>query len=154
MGRQPFSSLCSFQLLTKYTGKQTIRVLAACYSKLSACILTDLLKWWCSDFLHWDRKWAVTSLTWSCINVARWVVFPPGAAHMSKILSPGWGFKTWLTTTEGKFYHKNKNRTIQTLWPIPSPGIRNDKHVKNKHKIQQLKLLRYCCQFLTRKWNI
>lgn len=31
----------------------------------------------------------------------------PGAAHMSKMTSPGWGFKTCPTTTEGKFWRNS-----------------------------------------------
>jgi len=31
------------------------------------------------------------------------VVLLPGAAHMSKIVSPGWGFNTRLHMTDGKF---------------------------------------------------
>ena len=33
-------------------------------------------------------------------------MYLPGAAHMSKTISPGWGFKTWLTTMDGKFWGK------------------------------------------------
>lgn len=32
-----------------------------------------------------------------------WQVFPPGAAHMSRIRSPGRGLSTCPTTTEGRF---------------------------------------------------
>lgn len=40
---------------------------------------------WCT--LLWDLSTATTSPS-SCIRIAIAVVFPPGAAHMSNILSP------------------------------------------------------------------
>lgn len=41
--------------------------------------------------------------TWSFMRAATWQVFPPGAAHISRIRSPGRGPSTCPTTTEGRF---------------------------------------------------
>ena len=38
-----------------------------------------------------------------------WVVFPPGEAHMSRILSPGCGSRTCVHTMEGRFWAKIKS---------------------------------------------
>lgn len=46
--------------------------------------------------------------TWSPMRAAMWQVFPPGAAHISRIRSPGRGPSTCPTTTEGKFCKKKK----------------------------------------------
>lgn len=51
------------------------------------------------------------NLTSSCISAAMCVVLPPGAAHKSRIFSPGWGSRTWATTADGKFY-KGKKKSI------------------------------------------
>ncbi len=37
------------------------------------------------------------------MSCAMWVVFPPGAAHMSRILSPGWAKKTKFTGKKLEF---------------------------------------------------
>jgi hypothetical protein len=42
----------------------------------------------------------------SSIREAKWVVFPPGAAHMSSTRSPGRGPRMWPTSTEGRFCRK------------------------------------------------
>ena len=34
-------------------------------------------------------------------------MYAPGEAHISKTMSPGWGFKTCPTTTEGKFWRNS-----------------------------------------------
>lgn len=68
------------------------------FQKLHTVKYTLLWEWFCCE----------DGLTWSCISAAMCVVFPPGAAHKSRIFSPGWGFSTWVTKADGKFY-KEKN---------------------------------------------
>ena len=47
--------------------------------------------------------------TLSAILWAMWVVFPPGEAHMSRILSPGCGSRTCVHKMEGRFWAKIKS---------------------------------------------
>ena len=46
---------------------------------------------------------------WKDENKNKWSVhmYAPGEAHISKTMSPGWGFKTCPTTTEGKFWRNS-----------------------------------------------
>lgn len=80
-----------------------------CFHKLHV-VPSPLLK----HVIHWESFCCEDGLTWSCISAAMCVVLPPGAAHKSRILSPGWGSRTWVTTADGKFY-KKKNQLSKIL---------------------------------------
>lgn len=87
----------------------------------------------------------VDSLTWSRIRAAMCVVLPPGAAHKSRILSPGWGSRTCVTTAEGKFCKEKKKKV--NYWWFDRFKFENQRMSRKKSGQHPLPRVEFFCKY-------